>query len=144
VSVMVTWQGEVVGICRTRFNGEVSVVTQFMTSLEARRQCKGISNLMLARQIELLAERGVRYLVYGKFGVLPSLDRFKVNNGFTPTPVNYNYLLLTPKARALGLLGLHRRPDILFSKYARSILPVLSTLQGCLPPRLIMQLHLYA
>lgn len=143
VSVIATWKGKVVGVSRVRFNDQVAALGQLMSSVEARRGCRGISNLMIAKLVELLAERGVRYLVYGKFGVIPSLDRFKLSNGFRPVTVNYNYVLLSAKARGLAALGLHRRPDILLSSHPWSI-SLVTSLQRLLPLSFVLKFGLYA
>ena len=144
LSVVTTWRGRVAGVSHMRFFGQVAKVMQFLTSLEARRDCRGLSNLMMAKQVELLTEVGVRHIIYAKFGALPSLDAFKVRNGFRPVAVNYNHILLTPKAQALAKLGLHRRSDVWLSRYSRSIIPFLASLQRLLPPSLIMRMGLYA
>jgi hypothetical protein len=144
VSVVVAWQERIVGVAHAWFKDQVAELDLSITSLQARDKVRGISNLLIAKMIESLAERGVRHFVYGKFGVLPSLETFKLSNGFRPCAVNYNCLLLTAKARSMAALGLHRRPDILFSKQARSILSLAASLQSHLPSNLLFRFHLSA
>jgi hypothetical protein len=142
-TLVAKWHGQVVAVDRWKFKGQVAIVASGITSLKARRHFRGIDHLLLAKQIELLAERGVRYVVYGKLGVIPALDSFKVENGFRPVKVNYNHILFSRKAMVLAKFGLHRRPDILMSKHPW-ILPSLARLQKHLPPSLLVKLDLFA
>lgn len=143
ITLVAKVDGRAVAIDMSRFKGKVAVVASGITSLQARTKCRGIDRMLLAKQIELLARRGVKYLVYGKMGVLPALDNFKLEVGFRPVKVNYNHLFLTRKAMILAKFGLHRRPDILFSKHP-SILPTLASVQRRLPLSVVSRLHLFA
>jgi hypothetical protein len=140
--VMARWRGQVIGIHMSKLKGQTAVMASTLTSLDARKKCRGLLYLLFSKQMELIAQRGVHHLVYGKFGLLPGLDEFKVRNGFRPVGVNYNHLFLSKRALVLAKFGLHRRPDVMACRYS-SILPFVSSLQRHLPPNLTMKLHFF-
>src|SRR3989441_3318148 len=70
ISIVSVYEGRIVGVARTKFKGPVGVVNNLLSSLDARRKVIGISNSLLATQIEMLSDRGVSHLAYGKMGVL--------------------------------------------------------------------------
>ncbi len=144
ISIVSVYEGRIVGIARTKFKGPVGVVNNLLSSLDARRKVIGISNSLLATQIEMLSDRGVGHLAYGKMGVLGGLDHFRVSNGFTSVPVNYNYVLLTRKAKVFAKFKIYQPRDLIFSTKLRFVVPLSIPLQKHIPIRLIQKLHLYA
>ena len=62
----------------------------------------------LAKAVEVCASKGQRWLMYGRIGNHPSLDRFKESNGFVKYPITRFYVPLTWKGRVAVRLGLHR------------------------------------
>jgi len=145
IATVAFYDGKIVGVARAKFRGQVAVLTTLLSSLAARRKVRGIAASLLAAQIKMLSSKGVRHLKYGKLGVgLDSLDQFKISNGFKPVTVNYNYLLLTSKAKLFAKFGLYQPWDIIFSTKLRFAIPVLGSLQPHLPVRLIQKFHLYA
>jgi hypothetical protein len=144
ISIVSVYEGRIVGVARTKFKGPVGVVNNLLSSLDARRKVIGISNSLLATQIEMLSDRGVSHLAYGKMGVLGGLDHFRVSNGFTSVPVNYNYVLLTRKAKVFAKFKIYQPRDLIFSTKLRFVVPLSIPLQKHIPIRLIQKLHLYA
>jgi hypothetical protein len=69
---------------------------------------KSVNNALLAKAVEVCAGRGERWLMYGRIGNHPSLDKFKENNDFTKFPITRYYIPLTAKGRRAVKLGLHR------------------------------------
>jgi hypothetical protein len=69
---------------------------------------KSVNNAMLAKAVEVCAANGNRWLMYGRIGNHPSLDRFKENNGFVKYSVTRYYIPFTAKGRWAIKLGLHR------------------------------------
>ena len=69
---------------------------------------KSVNNALLSKAVEVCAGRGEQWLMYGRIGNHPSLDRFKENNGFVKFPLIRYYIPLTPKGRRAVKLGLHR------------------------------------
>jgi len=69
---------------------------------------KSVNNALLAKAIAICAEKGERWLMYGRIGNHPSLDRFKENNGFTKYPIIRYYIPLNSRGKLAIKLGLHR------------------------------------
>src|SRR5712664_385132 len=145
IATVAFYDGKIVGIARAKFKGQVAVLTTLLSSLAARQKVRGIAASLLAAQVKMLSSRGVKHLKYGKLGVgLDSLDQFKRSNGFKPVAVNYNYLLLTGRAKLFAKFGFYQPWDIIFSTKLRFAIPVLGSVQPHLPVRLIQKFHLYA
>ena len=144
ISITAIYDGKIVGVARVKFKGQVAAFTSLLSSLAVRRKVKYVANLLLATQVRMLSDKGVKHLQYGKMGVLGGLDLFKRSNGFRPVSVNYNYLLLTGRARLLAKFGLYQPRDLLFSTKLRSFVPLLGSVQPHLPIKIIQKLHLYA
>ncbi len=144
VTTAAFYEGKIVGVAKFKFRGKVAVVNNLLSSLAVRRKIKNVANSLLAEQIKMLSDRGVRHLTYGKIGVLSGLDHFKRSNGFKPVTVNYNYILLTRKARLSSRFGFYQPKDIMFSTKLRFVVPLLGSLQAHLPLTMIQKFHLYA
>lgn len=145
ISSVATYDRRIVAVSRYRFKGEVAVSANQLSSLAIRRRVHGVANLLLAHQIKEMADNGVSHVKYGKMSVgLDSLDEFKRSNGFRPVTVNYNYVLLSPRARFLAKFGLYQPWDLFFSTKMRSVVPLLGSIQPHLPVKIIQKFHLYA
>jgi hypothetical protein len=144
ISIASVYEGKIVGVARIKFKGPVGVVNTLLSSLNVRRKVIGVSNSLLATQIQMLSDRGVRHLTYGKMGVLGGLDHFRISNGFKSAPVDYNYVLLTRKAKVFAKFKIYQPRDLIFSTKLRFVVPLSIPLQKHIPIRLIQKLHLYA
>ena len=69
---------------------------------------KSVNNALLAKAVEFCASKGERWLMYGRIGNHPSLDKFKDNNGFVKYPITRYYVPITSKGKLAIKLGLHR------------------------------------
>jgi hypothetical protein len=69
---------------------------------------KAVNNALLAKAVEVCAQKEQKWLMYGRFGNHPSLDRFKESNGFVSYPINRYYIPLTWRGRVTVRLGLQR------------------------------------
>jgi hypothetical protein len=86
---------------------------------------KSVNNAMLAKAVEVCASNGDRWLMYGRIGNHPSLDKFKENNGFVKYPVTRFYIPITSKGKAATLLGLHQElKDALPQSIKDPLIPV--------------------
>src|SRR5260370_2367557 len=141
ISIVSVYEGRIVGVARTKFKGPVGVVNNLLSSLDARRKVIGISNSLLATQIKMLSDRGVRHHTYGKMGVLGGLDHFRISNGFRSAPVNYNYVLLTRKANLFAKFKIYQPRDLMFSTKLRFVVPLSIPLTKHIPLRLIHNLN---
>ena len=145
VTSIALYEGRIVGVAKSKFKGEVAVLDSILSSLYVRKKVRGVATSLLASQVRMLSSKGVKHVEYGKLGVgLDSLDHFKTSNGFRSVPINYNYLLLTRRARLSAKLGLYQPQDIIFSTKLRFVVPLLGSLQPYFPVKLIQKLHLYA
>ena len=86
---------------------------------------KSVNNALLAKVVEVCASKGERWLMYGRIGNHPSLDKFKENNGFVKYPITRYYIPLTGKGRLAIRLGLHQElKDALPESIKGPLLPV--------------------
>jgi hypothetical protein len=131
VTVIAIHENKIVGIARTHFNGQVALVRNLYGSVTAREKVRGVANLLMAAQIRLLIERGVKHLVYGFKERSETVIRFQENNGFTFLKVHYNYLLLTRKAKLIASFGLYRPREMV--AYKLSFNPLWQSIQRRLP-----------
>ncbi len=99
-------QEELAGFIQIVHGDNVATIYQIL-SLQ-KHWDKAVNNALLAKAVEVCASRGERWLMYGRIGNHPSLDRFKESNGFVKFPITRYYMPLTWRGRAAVRLGLHR------------------------------------
>ena len=114
---------ELVGFIQLVHGDNVAIISQIL-SLQ-KHWNKAINNALLAKAIEFCANQQVKWLMYGRMGNHPSLDRFKQNNGFTRFSLARYYVPLTVKGKIATKLGLHREfKDILPQSLKYTLIPV--------------------
>src|SRR5205807_5391187 len=129
VTSIALYDGRIVGVAKSKFKGEVAVLDSILSSLSVRRKVRGVATSLLAGQVKMLSDRGVKHVEYGKLGVgLDSLDHFKTSNGFRSVRINYNYILLTRRAKLCAKFGLYQPRDMIFSTRLRFVVPLLGSL----------------
>ncbi len=128
--------GELIGFLKLVYCDRFGVVIQALT--KHNRRAERPANALIARAVERCVDRGLPYLVHGKYryGNQPdtSLMEFKRRNGFEPVLVPRFYVPLTRKG-ALGMaLRLHRdrvstlpRPAIAVGRSVRAAWHALRT-----------------
>jgi hypothetical protein len=144
LTVVAKYDGRVLGVSRILYREKNAKVMTHMISLAGRNSVRGIASAMLAADIDYLTKKGVRYLTYGKSGVISKLDQFRKHNGFELIEVDYNYLPLTLKGNEYCRLGIYEPPDILFAGKFQFALKLLEGLQPHLPLSMIRKFHLFA
>jgi hypothetical protein len=97
---------ELVGYIQIIYGQDIAVISQIL-SLQ-RHWDKSLNNALLAKAVEICVSKGQRWLMYGRIGNHPSLDRFKENNGFVKCPITRFYIPLTGKGKRAIRLGLHQ------------------------------------
>ncbi len=97
---------ELVGFIQILYGDNIAILSNILTM--QTHWDKAVNNAMLAKAVEVCASNGNRWLMYGRIGNHPSLDRFKENNGFVKYPVTRYYLPITDKGRLAIRLGLHQ------------------------------------
>jgi hypothetical protein len=99
-------EDELVGFIQLVHGDNIAIISQIL-SLQ-KQWDKAVNNALLAKAIEVCANQQVSWLMYGRMGNHPSLDRFKQNNGFTRFSLTRYYVPLTAKGISATKLGLHR------------------------------------
>jgi len=100
------FQDELAGFIQLVHGDNITIISQIL-SLQ-KFWDKAVNNALIAKTIEVCAARGIRWLMYGRMGNHPSLDRFKQNNGFTSYSLTRYYVPITEKGRTAAKIGLHR------------------------------------
>ncbi|MEM2099555.1 MAG: GNAT family N-acetyltransferase [Candidatus Bathyarchaeia archaeon] len=99
-------ESELVGFIQLVYGDKTAVIAQIL-SLQ-RHLDKAVNNALIAKVVELCAAKGMGWVMYGRMGNHPSLDRFKESNGFIKFPLTRYYVPLTRKGRFAVRFGLHR------------------------------------
>ncbi|MGB9675850.1 MAG: hypothetical protein ACPL0C_01505 [Candidatus Bathyarchaeales archaeon] len=116
-------QEELVGFIQLVHGEKIAVISQIL-SLQ-KHWDKAVNNALIAKTVEFCVQKGVPWVMYGRMGNHPSLDRFKQNNGFMQFQLNRYYIPLTRMGRIALKLGLHREvKDMLPQKVKYPLIPV--------------------
>ncbi|MCW4009794.1 MAG: GNAT family N-acetyltransferase [Candidatus Bathyarchaeota archaeon] len=99
-------EGELVGFVQLVDGDQITVMAQIL-SLQ-KHWDKALNNALVAKAVEVCAAENASWLMYGRMGNHPSLDNFKINNGFTKCTLTRYFVRLTKKGRLATKLGLHR------------------------------------
>ena len=99
-------EDELIGFIQIIYGDQIAIISQILSLQE--HWDKSLNNALLAKAVEICAENGNRWLMYGRIGNHPSLDKFKESNGFTKYSVTRFYVPLTGKGRFAIGLGLHK------------------------------------
>jgi hypothetical protein len=115
-------EDELAGFIQLVHGDNIAIISQIL-SLQ-KHWDKAVNNALLAKAIEVCASRKVKWLMYGRMGNHPSLDRFKQNNGFARFSLTRYYVPLTVKGKTATKLGLHREfKDILPQSIKYKLIP---------------------
>ncbi len=114
---------ELVGFIQILFGDNIAIISNIL-SLQQHWD-KALNNALLAKAVEVCAAKNQRWLMYGRIGNHPSLDRFKDNNGFVKVPIKRIYIPLSVKGRLAIKLGMHRDlKDAVPEKIKNPLIPV--------------------
>ncbi|MCJ7762061.1 hypothetical protein MUP38_01230, partial [Candidatus Bathyarchaeota archaeon] len=100
------FQGELVGFIQLDYGDKIAVITQIL-SLQ-KHSDKAVNNALVAKAVEVCAAKQVGWVMYGRIGNHPSLDRFKESNCLVKFPLTRYYVPATNKGHIALKLGLHR------------------------------------
>lgn|GEM_PF-247460 len=116
---------ELAGFIQILHGDDIAILSNILSM--QKHWDKSVNNALLAKAVEVCAERGERWLMYGRIGNHPSLDKFKENNGFVKYPVIRYYIPITGKGRLAIKLGLHRElKDALPDRIKYPLLPLVN------------------
>lgn len=99
-------EGDLVGFIQIIYGDHIAIISQIL-SLQ-KHWDKSLNNALLAKAVEVCASNGNHWLMYGRIGNHPSLDKFKESNGFVKFPIARYYAPLTGKGKFAICLGLHK------------------------------------
>jgi len=97
---------ELVGFVQLVHGDRIAIISQIL-SLQ-KRWDKAINNALIAKTVEYCAANGIQFIMYGRMGNHPTLDRFKESNGCFKFPLIRFSMPLTTKAKIAVKLGLHK------------------------------------
>jgi hypothetical protein len=101
------YSGEMIGFAKVTFTGECGVIMNFLSKVGQRD--KAPNNALIAKAVEICAERQLKCLMYGVWGSGGSrgLMEFKMANGFECVEVPRYYVPLTQLGRLAVAAGIH-------------------------------------
>ena len=99
-------QNELVGFIQLVHRDKTAVISQIL-SLQ-KHWDKAVNNALIAEAIKFCASNKIEWVMYGRMGNHPSLDRFKQSNSFSKFSIARYYILITWKGKLAVKLGLHR------------------------------------
>jgi hypothetical protein len=104
--------GELIGFEKIIYTGSRADPTQLISKIKDRD--KSPTNALVAKSIEVCAQKGISYLTYGNYYYgnkqADSLLEFKKRNGFEKMEVPRYYIPLTAKGGIALRLRLYRKP----------------------------------
>lgn len=116
-------QDELVGFIQLVHGDNIAIISQIL-SLQ-KHWDKAVNNALVAKAVEVCANKKIRWLMYGRMGNHPSLDAFKRNNGFAQFMLTRYYIPLTKKGKIATRLGLHREiKDALPTSIKYPLIPI--------------------
>jgi hypothetical protein len=116
-------QEELVGFIQIIYGDHIAVISQIL-SLQQHWD-KSLNNALLAKAVEVCAGNGNHWLMYGRIGNHPSLDKFKESNGFVKYPIARYYVPLSGKGSLAIRLGLHKPfKDALPESFRGPLIPI--------------------
>ena len=118
-------QEELVGFIQILYGDDVVIIAQILSM--QKHWDKALNNALIAKAVEVCASNGNRWLMYGRIGNHPSLDKFKESNGFVKFAITRYYVPLTQRGRRVIRLGLYRDfKDALPESIKYPLIPVLN------------------
>ena len=131
-------EDELVGFIQIIYGDNIAVISQIL-SLQ-KHWDKSLNNALLAKAVEVCASNGNRWLMYGRIGNHPSLDKFKASNGFKKYPIARYYVPLTRKGKFAIRLGLNQSlKDALPEPLKEPLIPLFNWISRT---KTLLRLHL--
>jgi hypothetical protein len=117
------FQDELAGFIQLDYGDKIAIISQIL-SLQ-KHWDKAVNNALIAKAVEVCATKKLVWLMYGRMGNHPSLDKFKQSNGFSRFPVTRYYVPITKKGRIAVKIGLHREiKDVLPQPIKYPLIPL--------------------
>lgn len=115
---------ELIGLLWITYGDRAAMFRSFVSFIKHRNKCP--NNALIAGAVRCCSERAIHFLVYGdKFGFLPSLDRFRLHQGFRKFPLPRYFVPLSKKGQVAITLGVHRTIEYSLPRLTqRALLPL--------------------
>lgn len=123
---------ELIGLLWMVYGDSVVRIRSFVSLIKHRD--KAPNNALMAEGVRRCSEKNFRFLVYEKMGYLPSLDSFKIHNGFRRCIVPRYYVPFSTRGVLAVKLRVHR--EIQYSlppRISRTLLPLYSLASQAIP-----------
>lgn len=118
-------QEELVGFIQIIYGDDIAIISQILSM--QKYWDKALNNALIAKAVEVCASKSIKWLMYGRIGNHPSLDRFKESNGFVKFHITRYYIPITEKGKIAIRLGLHRElKDALPQSLKDPLIPILN------------------
>ena len=114
------FDNELVGFTKLVHGDRIERIAQIL-SLQGHID-KAVNNALIAKSVEICAKRHTKWLMYGRMGNHPSLDRFKQSNKFKEFRLHRFYMPITRKGRVAIKLKMHRELKDSLPQAIKSIL----------------------
>jgi len=99
-------QNELVGFIQLVHGDKTAIISQILSLQE--HWDKAVNNALIAKAIKFCANNKIEWIMYGRMGNHPSLDKFKESNNFSKFTIARYYIPITWKGKLAVKLGLHR------------------------------------
>jgi hypothetical protein len=117
------FQDELVGFIRLLHAKNITIISQILSM--QKHLDLALNNALIAKAIEVCANKREKWLMYARMGNHPTLDRFKENSGFRKFALTRYCVPLTKKGEIAIKLGLHRRiEDVLPASIKYRLIPI--------------------
>ncbi len=111
------FQNDLVGFLQLIKGEKTAIISQILSF--KKHSDKAVNNALIAKAVEICVAKELEWLMYGRIGNHPSLDRFKHNNFFSKFPIIRYYIPITKKGQIAARMGLHRDAKDLLPKYIK-------------------------
>ena len=117
------FQDELAGFIQLVHGDNITIISQIL-SLQ-KHWDKAVNNALVAKAVETCADKGIKWLMYGRMGNHPTLDNFKKSNGCIQFPLTRYYIILSRKGKIAAKFGLHREiKDVLPQSVKYPLIPI--------------------
>jgi len=105
------------------YGDKITVISQILSLQEFWD--KAVNNALLAKAVEFCSQNQMQWIMYGRMGNHPSLDKFKQSNDFKKFLLARYFIPITRKGQVAVKLGLHNEAkDVLTQRIKYSLIPV--------------------
>ena len=117
------FENRLVGFIQLLFGDNITIVSQILSLQEFWD--KAVNNALLAKAVEFCSKNQMQWIMYGRMGNHPSLDKFKQSNDFKKFLLTRYFIPITRKGQVAVKLGLHNEAkDVLPQGIKYSLIPI--------------------